>query len=199
MASAPCGAATWRPFILDACRHAPHATYPDGGPETALRVAPLAVPIRSCSRWGLPCRPCCQVARWALTPPFHPCRALARRPRRAVCFLWHFPWGRPRRTLSGTVFPWSPDFPHPQPFGFRGCGRPAGWQGDKGVCCEKRNQNPRQPRLRRRPDAASPSSSRQPKPGSCARRMAGIVAQDRAAGRAARRAGAPCPDISCRT
>ncbi len=28
-----------------------------------------------------------------------------------VCFLWHFPWGRPRRTLSGTVFPWSPDFP----------------------------------------------------------------------------------------
>ena len=29
----------------------------------------------------------------------------------AVCFLWHFPWGRPRRTLSGTVSPWSPDFP----------------------------------------------------------------------------------------
>jgi hypothetical protein len=32
---------------------------------------------------------------------------------RAVCFLWHFPWGRPRRRLSGTVFPWSPDFPLP--------------------------------------------------------------------------------------
>ena len=29
----------------------------------------------------------------------------------AVSFLWHFPWGHPRRTLSGTVFPWSPDFP----------------------------------------------------------------------------------------
>jgi len=29
----------------------------------------------------------------------------------AVCFLWHFPWGRPRRELPGTVFPWSPDFP----------------------------------------------------------------------------------------
>ena len=80
-------------------------------------------------------------ARWALTPPFHPCRAVARRRRRVVCFLWHFPWGRPRRTLSGTVFPWSPDFPHPQPFGCRGCGRPAGWQGDKGVCREKRNRN----------------------------------------------------------
>ena len=49
------------------------------------------------------------VARWALTPPFHPC--LARRTGPAVCSLWHFPWGRPRRTLSGTVSPWSPDFP----------------------------------------------------------------------------------------
>ena len=29
----------------------------------------------------------------------------------AVCFLWHFPWGRPRRALPGTVPPWSPDFP----------------------------------------------------------------------------------------
>ena len=33
---------------------------------------------------------------------------------RAVCFLWHCPWGRPRRPLTGTVFPWSPDFPPPQ-------------------------------------------------------------------------------------
>src|SRR4029079_12074463 len=47
--------------------------------------------------------------RWALTPPFHPyLRGLRRK---AVCFLWHFPWGHPRRTLSGTVSPWSPDFP----------------------------------------------------------------------------------------
>ena len=48
--------------------------------------------------------------RCALTAPFHPCPA-GRSLARAVCFLWHFPWGRPRRTLSGTVFPWSPDFP----------------------------------------------------------------------------------------
>src|SRR5512132_2025392 len=33
----------------------------------------------------------------------------------AVCFLWHCPWGRPRRVLPGTVFPWSPDFPPPPP------------------------------------------------------------------------------------
>jgi len=29
----------------------------------------------------------------------------------AVSSLWHFPWGRPRRPLAGTVSPWSPDFP----------------------------------------------------------------------------------------
>ena len=42
-----------------------------------------------------------------------PLPAAADADRRAVYFLWHFPWGRPRRTLSGTVFPWSPDFPLP--------------------------------------------------------------------------------------
>src|SRR3569833_832317 len=31
--------------------------------------------------------------------------------RLAVCSLWHFPWGRPRRLLAVTVFRWSPDFP----------------------------------------------------------------------------------------
>ena len=41
---------------------------------------------------------------------------------KAVCFLWHFPWGRPRRPLTGTVFPWSPDFPPPAE---AGSGRPA--------------------------------------------------------------------------
>jgi hypothetical protein len=49
-------------------------------------------------------------ARCALAAPFHPCRRgspLAP----AVCSLWHCPWGRPRRPLAGTVFPWSPDFP----------------------------------------------------------------------------------------
>src|SRR5690625_1515519 len=31
------------------------------------------VPAWSCTEWGLPCHPCYQVVRWALTPPFHPC------------------------------------------------------------------------------------------------------------------------------
>jgi hypothetical protein len=57
--------------------------------------------------------------------------------RLAVCFLWHFPWGRPRRPLAATVFSGSPDFPPPDACSraFRarfattkpGSGRPAGW------------------------------------------------------------------------
>ena len=46
---------------------------------------------------------------------------------RAVCFLWHCPWGRPRRALPGTVFPWSPDFP-PRRAEARQSGHPA-------ICC----------------------------------------------------------------
>src|SRR6476660_10082368 len=45
--------------------------------------------------------------RCALTAPFHPYPPKLMR-RRAVCFLWHYPWGRPRRRLSGTVLPRSP-------------------------------------------------------------------------------------------
>ena len=67
-----------------------------------------ATPIWSCSRWGLPCHDCRQP-RGALLP--HPFTLARRRSRKAVCFLWHFPWGRPRRPLAATVFPWSPDFP----------------------------------------------------------------------------------------
>jgi len=51
-------------------------------------------------------------ARCALTAPFHPYLDANVK---AVCFLWHFPWGRPRRALPGTVSPWSPDFPPPPP------------------------------------------------------------------------------------
>src|SRR3954449_6533557 len=104
MASAPCGTATWRPFVLDACRHAPHATYPDGGPETAPRVAPLCRPYSVLLPVWFALPLLLPGARWALTPPFHPCRGMTTEVAKAaaVCFLWHFPWGRPRRMLSGT-------------------------------------------------------------------------------------------------
>jgi hypothetical protein len=45
--------------------------------------------------------------------------------REAVRSLWHCPWGCPRRTLSGTVCRWSPDFPLQPPFGDCRSGRPA--------------------------------------------------------------------------
>ena len=55
-------------------------------------------------------------------------------PPSAVCFLWHFPWGRPRRPLAATVFPWSPDFPLPVPVRHEseitGSDRPAGWHSE---------------------------------------------------------------------
>ncbi len=64
--------------------------------------------------------------RCALTAPFHPCRGQnATQPRRSVLCgtvpgaVW------PRRTLSGTVRPWSPDFPPRPPFGI-GAERPSG-------------------------------------------------------------------------
>jgi hypothetical protein len=69
------------------------------------------------------------AARGALTAPFHPCPTRVST-RRAVCFLWHFPWGRPRRPLAGTVFPWSPDFP---PSSRDNSGRPAVWRARHGT------------------------------------------------------------------
>jgi hypothetical protein len=45
-------------------------------------------------------------------------------------FLWHCPWGCPRRALPGTVFPWSPDFP-PSALRRRAVIRPPGTVLDK--------------------------------------------------------------------
>jgi hypothetical protein len=110
-----------RPFLWDGPCGPPRATNPGDGsemlPRPCFRTAPAA-PIRSCSRWGLPCQPCHQ-GRGALLP--HRFTLAPGKPV-AVCFLWHCPWGRPRRLLAGTVFPWSPDFP---PAGFTPCQRPS--------------------------------------------------------------------------
>ena len=63
-------------------------------PSDAAEVGAVPVPL--------------PAPRCAITAPFHPYRC----PKAAaVCSLLHFPWGRPRRALPGTVFPWSPDFP----------------------------------------------------------------------------------------
>ena len=110
-----------RPFLWDGPYGPPRATNPGDGskilPRPCFRTAPAA-PIRSCSRWGLPCQPCHQGCGALLPHRF----TLAAGEPEAVCFLWHCPWGRPRRRLAGTVFPWSPDFP---PARFSPCQRPS--------------------------------------------------------------------------
>ena len=67
--SAPFGAR--RPFLWDVPRGTPHATNPGGetgmSPLRPVRTVATA-PIRSCSRWGLPCRPR-HRGRGALLPP----------------------------------------------------------------------------------------------------------------------------------
>ena len=86
--------------------------------RTAERECPCALrrgrPYSVLLPVGFALPPLSPGARGALAAPFRPCpRAASPRLARAVCFLWHFPWGRPRRRLSGTAFPWSPDFPLP--------------------------------------------------------------------------------------
>ena len=97
------------------------ATYPNvlTWKQASHAGARRDVPIRSCSRWGLPshvrCRTCGGLLPHHFTLPSD----------EEVYFLLHFPWGHPRRALPGTVFPWSPDFP-PLTI-FRRCkGRPSG-------------------------------------------------------------------------
>jgi hypothetical protein len=72
---------------------------------------------------GLAMPPSSPKTRCALTAPFHP-----HLPRRQADYsLWRYPWGYPRRTLSGTAFPWSPDFP-PKGFHPPAVIRPSGKQ-----------------------------------------------------------------------
>ena len=104
------------PFIWDGCRQPPRATYPDGRPETA-HPPPLfgLAPGEACRAVRL-----LPAERGALLPhPFTlalPVSEARFEEEQAVCFLWRWLGGRPRRALPGTVFPWSPDFPHPAGF-----------------------------------------------------------------------------------
>jgi hypothetical protein len=76
MAPAPCSAETWRPFVLGADCFAPHATYPDGGTGNSPEGCPSCHPYSVLLPVGFAVPLLLPVARWALTPPFHPCRAI---------------------------------------------------------------------------------------------------------------------------
>ncbi len=106
-----------RPFLWDAHCCAPRATNPGDGAGTPLRHAAgrsrrrRRSPLFGLAPGGV--YPAATVTGGAVRS----CRTVSPLPTGtgwsvpAVCFLWHFPWGRPRRPLAGTVFPWSPDFP----------------------------------------------------------------------------------------
>jgi hypothetical protein len=96
---------------LDAGYPAPPATYPDGGFRRDLEAPKDFVP----SLFGLAPGGVCRAAGVAADAvrsyrTFSPLPRCTQRAA-AVRSLWHFPWTRARRTLSGTACLWSPDFP----------------------------------------------------------------------------------------
>ncbi len=110
--SPPCG--DGRPFLCDARYRAPDATNPGGGaglpPDTVLPHP--AAPIRSCSRWGLPCHPCCQ-GRGALLPHRF---TLACSPKTAGgLFSVALSLGSPPPAVSRHRLPVEPWWPAPSP------------------------------------------------------------------------------------
>ncbi len=121
--------AFWRETAIPLGRASRHASRDQPGRQGGNASAPAFEgrrhrPYSVLLPVGFTLPPLSPGARGALTAPFHPCPSevsLAW----AVCFLWHCPWGRPRRPLAGTVFPWSPDFP---PSSFDNSGRPAVWR-----------------------------------------------------------------------
>ena len=114
---------TRRSFLWTAPRGTVLATYPDrsGLRQPCPHCWGRTVPIRSCSWRGLPCGLCHQTPGGLLPHPFT-LTLLRLRLSRAVCFLWRYPWGRPRRALPAAMSSWSPDFPRP-PKGPRPPGR----------------------------------------------------------------------------
>ena len=103
----------------------PGSSVPAGG--IGCRPTPQ-VPIWHCSRWGLPCRRCCQPRGGLLPHRF----TLTSCGAQAVCSLWRFPSGCPGRALPGTVALWSPDFP-------RGARPPAAIQPSAHVASRRRD------------------------------------------------------------
>src|SRR5690348_15595271 len=104
-------------------------------PERLIRTDPARRPRRSYSVLlpvGFALPPALPRTRCALTAPFHPYPLLIPPPQAGegtvgrFCLCGTIPETvRPRRTLSGTVCPWSPDFPPRPPFGDCRSGRPA--------------------------------------------------------------------------
>ena len=97
------------------CCQPPLATYPDIG---AGSHQPPSIGQRRVSLHGL-APDGVYHARLVTNPAVRSYRTFSPLPHHAggaVCFLRHFPWGRPRRALPGILILWSPDFPLPPGF-----------------------------------------------------------------------------------
>ena len=177
---------TRRPFLWTAHCWTVLATYPDGSgrrspvPDRSGTRRPYSVLLQA----GLAMPPPSPETRCALTAPFHPYPAPKRQ---AVCFLWRYPWGRPRRALPAAFSPWSPDFP---PSAEANSDRPAVWSAAKvgaaagGVKPGRPTASPARPGSPPRPGAMR---ARSPRPRRSGWRRAARWSWRR------RRAGAPLP------
>ena len=126
------------------------------GPATALpEGSPARRPYSVLLLAGLAVPPLSPETRCALTAPFHP---YLRPKAKAVCFLWRYPWGRPRRALPAAMSSWSPDFPRAF-----ARDRPAVWSAPK-VVSERVRVN----RAHRRPSAPPADGPPAPRPPSSA-------------------------------
>jgi hypothetical protein len=124
------------------------------GPATALpEESPARRPYSVLLLAGLAVPPLSPETRCALTAPFHP---YLRPKAKAVCFLWRYPWGRPRRALPAAMSSWSPDFPRAF-----ARDRPAVWSAPKVVSERVRVNRARRPST---PPADGPPAPRPPSP-----------------------------------
>src|SRR5580765_1366524 len=81
--------------LWDGRRRPPRAAYPRLG-----RCGPHLAAYLALLRLGVAVPRPLPVPRWALTPPFHPYRPVARE---AVCFLWPCPSPRGAQALPGSL------------------------------------------------------------------------------------------------
>jgi hypothetical protein len=175
----------------------------------APRVAPHAVPIRSCSRCGLPCRPCCQ-GRGGLLP--HPFTLAAPSPEGQggwFAFCGTFPGVAPAGRYPAPYFHGARTFLTRSLSAVAGAAaRPAGRaikafaEENATEIRQKQDDAPLavilSQRIQCRPGAAALSSSRSPKPGSYAAPHGLHCSAGWCRKSCHPRAGGPRPDTSSR-
>ena len=196
---------TWRPFVLDRCCHRPHATYPDGGPETALRVTPQP-PLFGLAPGGV-CR-AAPVASRAVgsyptlspLPRFGP--AFSRRNRGGLLSV-ALSLGSPPPAINRHRVSMEPGLSSPAAFRLllvRPPGRLAGRikAFAYGNATEKRQERAKSTVPQRRRYDASPCRNSRARPGSCAWRRGRHCISGSSRRSFHRRVSVPWRDTSCR-